>query len=577
MSQNAYQQWLDHPAVDAATKAKLQAMRSNPSLVDDCFYRKLEFGTAGMRGIIGPGTNRMNIYTVRQAAAGLGSFLGAQYSREEGSSVSVAIAFDNRHCSQLFAQETAKVLCGFGIGVYLYPQLRPVPMLSFAVRELQCVAGVMITASHNPKEYNGYKVYGSDGGQCEPEEASCIIHEMEAYEDFESIPLMPLDAAENAGLLRYLGADMDEKYLSKVQTLCLNKHAFENVPEMKVVYTPLHGSGNMPVRESLKRAGMRLLVVEAQADTDPDFSTVASPNPENPNALTMAMELAQTENASLCIGTDPDCDRVGVAVRRKDGSFFTLTGNMIGCILLFYVLETRKANGTLPTNGAVVKSIVSTEMAVEIARSFGVEAFDVLTGFKFIAGKIAEFERTGEYTYLFGFEESFGYLAGAFVRDKDAVQASLLLCEAAAVYAARGMTLEDAMHELYARYGWYEDEVDTLALDGREGMEKMANIMARFRQMPPKSLGEKRVVTTKDYLKGAGKNADGAPFAIDLPPSDVLLFEIEGGNKFVVRPSGTEPKVKFYYGAKGQSSAQAKSMVKAMKEDIRIALLDEEF
>lgn len=564
----AYRLWLEDSAIDEATKAELRALEGNDKEIEDRFYRDLAFGTAGMRGVLGAGTNRMNLFTVRKATAGLADFLkgGGQETMRRG----VAIAYDSRRMSREFAQEAARVLCGNGIVTYLYRDLRPVPMLSFAVRELGTAAGIIITASHNPKEYNGYKVYGPNGGQMEPEDADVVTAAIAAVPSLASIAQMPLEEAEQKGLLHWLGQELDDRYFAKVRTVTIRPDVFAKVDEaFRVVYTPIHGSGSMPVQRALREAGVPgVMVVHAQEKPDSDFSTVRVPNPEEPDALAMAIELAEQHGADLCMGTDPDCDRMGLAVRRPGGPFELLTGNQIGCLLLDYILSAYKETGKLPANGAVVKSIVSTDMADAICKAYGVDIFGVLTGFKFIAGKIEEFEETGSHQYLFGFEESFGYMAGPFVRDKDAVQACLLTAEAAAWYRLQGKTLLDVLDDLYARFGYYEEKVKTFTFAGREGMEKIAGIMDDLRRQPPEQLSDMKVRALRDYETGIRLAADGQETSLGLPPSNVLYFELEGGSRFVIRPSGTEPKIKLYFGTVDIDQRTATARLEALMDDV---------
>ena len=559
--------WLADPAIDEATKQQIRALASEPKELEDCFYRDLEFGTAGMRGVIGAGTNRMNRYMVRKATAGLAAFL--QEQGPEACAKGVAIAYDSRRFSDDFARETAEVLCAAGIHAYLYESLRPVPMLSFAVRELGCAAGVIITASHNPKQYNGYKVYGPTGGQMEPEDADIVTAHIERVESLGAVARMDLQKAEAEGLLTWLGQALDDRYFAQVRTVSLRPEVFAQVDkDFRVVYTPLHGSGSMPVQRALRDAGVEgLAVVREQEQPDPDFSTVRVPNPEEGDALQMAMELADREGADLCVGTDPDCDRMGLAVRDAKGGWRLLTGNQTGCILLNYILTARKLAGKLPENGAAVRSLVSTRMSDAIAAAFGVEMFTVLTGFKFIAGKIAEFEKTGSHQYLFGFEESFGYMAGPFVRDKDAVQASLLAVEAAAYYRLQGKTLLDALYELYEQYGYYLEDVRNFAFAGKAGMEKIAGIMAALRENPPKELAGRRVLALRDY-KTLVRVTEGGEEALEPPATNMLYFEIEGDQSFIIRPSGTEPKIKLYFGVRERSEEKAKASLEALADDV---------
>ena len=559
------QAWLEDPGIDEATKEEIRGMSAET--LQDSFYRDLEFGTAGMRGVLGAGTNRMNLYTVRRATAGLAAFLKQQGGAACQSGV--AIAHDSRHGSHLFACEVAGVLAAAGVRAYLYESLRPVPMLSFAVRELHCAAGVMITASHNPKAYNGYKVFGPTGGQLEPEDAALVTAEIDKVTRLGAVASMSAEDAEKAGLLTWLGRDMDEAYYAKIRTVSLRPEVFGRVDgDFRIVYTPLHGAGAKPVQHMFRELGVPgVVVVKEQEAPDPDFSTVRSPNPEEHDALQIAMATADWEHADLCIGTDPDCDRVGLAVRRKDGSWQLLTGNQTGCILLHYVLDARRQTGRLPENGAVIRSIVSTPMADAIAADFGVKLIEVLTGFKYFAGKIAEFEETGAHTYLFGFEESFGYLAGTFVRDKDGVQASVLAAEAAAYYRLQGKTLLDALEELYRRYGYYYEETANFVFTGMAGMEKMQALMEQLRQHPVTEFGGSAVVETRDYLSGIAK-AGQKESKMDFPSSNVLIYWNAKGQRFAIRPSGTEPKIKIYLAVCGKDPENAQKAGKDLMEEI---------
>lgn len=557
-----YEKWLRDFAQDPDLVRELTAIAGDDKEIEDRFYRGLEFGTAGMRGVIGYGTNRMNVYNVRRATQGLANFIEKV---EGGPQRGVAIAYDSRRFSPEFALEAAKVLCANGIKVYLYESLRPVPVLSFTVRHLHCIAGIVITASHNPKIYNGYKVYWEDGGQLPPERASEVLSYINAL-DYTSAKTMDEQAAKDAGLLTIIGKDVDDVYISRVRALCVQPELCREMGKtMRIVYSPLNGSGNVPVRRILKEVGFEnVFVVPEQENPDPDFTTVgAAPNPENYSAFDLARALAVRENADVIFATDPDCDRLGCLVRAGDGSFIVLTGNQIGCILENYVLSGRKAAGTLPANGAVVKSIVSTDMAKTIAAAFGVTTFDVLTGFKFIAEKIQQFEDTGSHEFLFGFEESYGFLAGTFVRDKDAVIASMLLAEAAAWYKKRGMTLYEGLMELYEKYGYYSEKVTSFALEGKDGLSKMVSLMSNLRASAPKDFAGKKVLAVRDYKKGV-RVAGGVEEKLDYPASDVLFYELEGGAWVCIRPSGTEPKVKVYVNAVAENHEASSALTQSL-------------
>ena len=537
-----YTQWLHDFANDDALVAELSAL-TDEKQIEDRFYTELAFGTAGMRGVLGYGTNRMNVYVVRRATRGLAAYI---HTFPGGKERGVAIAYDSRHMSAEFARETALTLCAAGVKAYLFDSLRPVPMLSYAVRHLGCIAGVVITASHNPPQYNGYKAYWEDGAQLSPEVAEA--------------------EAKQKGLLQIIGAkEVDDDYIAMIRSLSVCPELLQaEGKNLRIVYTPLHGSGNLPVRRMLREVGItHVNVVAEQEAPDGDFPTVTAPNPEDPAAFKYAIPLAEQVGATVVFGTDPDCDRMGVAVRDGQGTFHTLTGNQIGCLLLYHVLSQRQAHGTLPRNGAICKSIVSTEMARAIAASFDIACIDTLTGFKFIGEKIQQFEETGAHTFLFGFEESYGFLSGTQVRDKDGVNASLLLCEAACVCMQEGITLYDRLQQLYARYGAYSDRVTSRTLPGKDGVSRMRAIMRGLRENPPQAFGNIRVTAVRDYLTGV-RTQEGKTGKIDLPASDVLYFELEGGSWLCVRPSGTEPKIKLYVSARAETLALSDAMAEAL-------------
>ena len=531
-----YQAWLRDFANDQATISELQAIAGDEKEVEDRFYKNLSFGTAGMRGVLGAGMNRMNVYTVRRATQGLADFL-----TEEEKKRGVVIGYDSRRMSPEFALETALVLCANGVTAYLFDALRPVALLSFGVRHLHAAAGVVITASHNPPQYNGYKVYGEDGAQLGPEAAAAVTEKINTL-SFTAAKRMDEAEAKAKGLLHIIGnKEVDDDYIALVKTLSIYPQvAKEAGPHLKIVYTPIHGSGNVPVRRILREMGMtNVSVVKEQEAPDPNFSTVRVPNPE-----------------------DPDCDRLGVAVRDKDGSFRMLTGNQIGCLMLYYILSGKKAQGKLPANGAVVKSIVSTELARAICDDFGVELFETLTGFKFIGEKIQEFEDTGSHTFLFGFEESYGFLSGTFVRDKDGVNASLLIAEAAAYYSTQGKTLCDVMDEIFAKYGYYLEKVESTTLPGIDGLKLMGEIMTRVRRNPPKEIGGVKVERVLDILQGTDTDtATGQVTRLSYPQSDVLYFKLEGGHFVCIRPSGTEPKIKLYVNVNDRDPQKARALL----------------
>ncbi len=562
----AYTEWLKDFASDASTVAELTKIADNEKEIEDRFYKELSFGTAGMRGVLGAGLNRMNIYNVRRATKGLAKYL---MQNPKTAARGVAIAYDSRRQSSEFAKETALTLCASGVPAYLFDALRPVPILSFAVRHLACIAGVVITASHNPPQYNGYKVYGEDGAQLGPEAAQAVtdfIRET-AYRD-----ALPMDEGEahKKGLLHIIGnKEVDDAYIARVRTLCVQPELLKKEGgSLSIVYTPLHGSGNVPVRRILHEVGItNVAVVKEQENPDPNFSTIAVPNPEDPAAFTLAMKLADQVGADILFGTDPDCDRLGVAVRDKVGKFQLLTGNQIGCVLLHYILSTKQKQGTLPKNGAAVKSIVTTELARAICDDFGVAMFETLTGFKFIGEMIQQFEDTGSHTFLFGFEESYGYLSGTFVRDKDGVNASLLIAEAAAACKAEGITLYDRVQEIFKRYGYYVEKVVSKTLPGKDGLDKMQSLMAGLRQNPPRELAGIPILAQRDYLSGLRADAAGKQTEMGLPESDVLYYELAGGHWVCIRPSGTEPKIKLYVntcaGDEEASQALCAALIKA--------------
>ena len=558
-----YKSWLAAPWLDEASKKELADLTDEKE-IEDRFYREMEFGTAGMRGVLAAGLNRMNVYTVRRATQGLADYICA--CGEEAKKRGVAIAYDSRRNSELFARETACVLCAAGVKVYLYESLRPVPQLSFALRYLHCISGVVITASHNPAQYNGYKVYWEDGGQIPPDHVREVVAYIDKITDFGAIRTMDFEQAKRDGILNIIGKEVDDEYIKRMESLCTNPELLRSEGKtMKVVYTPLHGTGNKPVRRVLSELGVEnVYVVPEQELPDPDFSTVRSPNPEDHDAFTLAIALAEKVGADIVLGTDPDCDRIGVLVK-NDGEYTVLTGNQTACLLLNYILTQKKNNGTLPENGAVVKTIVSTDLAKTICKAFGVTVIDVLTGFKFIAEQMEHFEETGEHTFLFGFEESYGCLAGTFVRDKDAVIASMLAVEVAAWYRSRGMTLYDGMQELYRTYGYSYERTTSFAMPGKDGMEKMAHTMAAMRENTPWQLGDEKVAAVRDYQTSVRTAANGATEPLKLVKSNVLFFEIEDGSWAVVRPSGTEPKIKVYFSAQGKSMEEAEAKVDALQ------------
>ena len=558
-----YEKWLEMFKNDPATIEELNSIRDDEKEIEDRFYTELSFGTAGMRGVIGMGMNRMNVYNIRRATKGLALYLKAEGIDCRG----VTIAYDSRHFSDVFAKEAALTLAENGVRAFLFDALRPVPVLSYAVRHLNAAAGIVITASHNPPQYNGYKVYAEDGAQLGPEAASAVTGYIRSL-TYPECTAMDEQEALKKNLLTIIGnAEVDDDYIAMIKQLSLRPELLkEEGPNLRIVYTPLHGSGNVPVRRMLRELGVsHVTVVKEQELPDGSFPTVTAPNPEDPAAFKLAIPLADEVGATVVFGTDPDCDRMGVAVRDQQGTFHTLTGNQIGCLLLHHVLESRKLNGTLPKNGAAVKSIVSTEMARAIAADYGVKFFDVLTGFKFIGEKIQQFSETSEYTFLFGFEESFGYLSGTSVRDKDGVNASLLLTEAACTAMANHTTLYDELQALYQKYGYYTEKVVSVTLPGKDGVAKMKAIMSGLRENAPKELAGLKVLAVRDYLKGIRVDHDGET-ALDTPASDVLYFELEDSNWVCIRPSGTEPKIKLYVNTKAASADASAELNKKLAE-----------
>ena len=560
----SYEQWLRDFAQDEDTVKDLQAIAGDEKEIEDRFYTELSFGTAGMRGVLGAGMNRMNRYNVRRATKGLAKYL---LQNPEEARRGVVIAYDSRRCSSEFARDTALVLCQEGVPAYLFDALRPVPILSYAVRHLHAIAGVVITASHNPPQYNGYKVYGEDGAQLGPEAADGVTGFIRATA-YTDCTLMDEDEARAKGLLHIIGnKEVDDDYIAQVKTLCIQPELMaKEGANLSIVYTPLHGSGNVPVRRILKEIGItNVAVVKEQELPDPNFSTIKVPNPEDPGAFTLAIKLADEVGANVIFATDPDCDRLGVAVRDKHGDFQLLTGNQIGCVLLHYILSTKQKNGTLPKNGAAVKSIVSTSLANRICESYGVTMFETLTGFKFIGEKIQQFQDSGDYTFLFGFEESYGFLSSTFVRDKDGVNASLLIAEVAAACKAEGITLYDRVQEIFAKYGYFVEKVVSKTLPGKDGLTRMKEIMKELRANPPKEIGGMKVTAVRDYLKGV-RVAEGGEEPTSLPASDVLYFELEGGCWVCVRPSGTEPKIKLYVNSNAMDKAEAQRLNETLRQ-----------
>ena len=563
-----YQSWLDNPYFDEDTKAELKSIAGDDKEIEDRFYTELEFGTAGLRGVIGAGMNRMNIYTVRKATQGLANYIKKVGKEAQG----VAIAFDSRRMSPEFADEAALCLAANGIKAYVFESLRPTPELSYAVRKLGCTAGINITASHNPPEYNGYKVYWEDGAQITPPHDKGIMDEVKAVTDFATVKTMGKEEAKKAGLYEVIGAAIDDAYIAELKKLVVHQDAIDQVKDtLKIVYTPLHGTGNIPVRRVLKELGFQnVYVVPEQEKPDGEFPTVSYPNPEAEEAFVLGLAMAKKLDADLVLATDPDADRLGVYVKdSKTGEYHSLTGNMSGCLIGDYVIGQRKEREGLPKDGAFIKSIVSTNMADAIAKYYGIQLVEVLTGFKFIGQKMLEFETKGTGTYLFGMEESYGCLTGTYARDKDAVVASMTLCEAAAYYKTQGKTLWDAMIDMYEKYGYYKDDVKAITLKGIEGLEKIQTILETLRADAPKEIGGYKVLKVRDYKKDTITDlADGKVTPTGLPVSNVLYYELEDDAWVCVRPSGTEPKVKFYYGIKGTSLEEADAKSERLGKEV---------
>ena len=559
-----YNQWLENPYFDEATKEELKAIKDDENEIKERFYMDLEFGTAGLRGIIGAGTNRMNIYVVRRATQGLANYIAKVDKKSQG----VAIAYDSRHMSPEFAQEAALCLAANGIKAYIFETLRPTPELSFAVRHLGCVAGINVTASHNPPEYNGYKVYWEDGAQITPPHDSGIMGEVKAISDWNTVKTMDKEDAVKAGLFEVIGQAVDDAYMAELKKQIIHMDAIQaEGRNLKIVYTPLHGTGNIPARRILKELGFEnVYVVPEQELPNGDFPTVSYPNPEAAEAFELGLKLAKEVDADIVLATDPDADRLGVRVKDKNGEYHDLTGNMSGCLLANYELSQRKAvNGSLPEDGALVKTIVTTNLADAIAKGYNVNLIEVLTGFKYIGQQILGFENSGKGTYLFGFEESYGCLIGTYARDKDAIVATMALCEAAAYYKTQGKTLWDAMIDMYEEFGYYKDAIQAVTMKGIEGLQKIQEIMTTLRQNPPAEFARHKVTAVRDYkLDEITDLATGEKKPTGLPNSNVLYYELTDDAWVCVRPSGTEPKVKFYYGVKGTSLADADEKSDAM-------------
>lgn len=564
-----FSRWLSYAQLDAELKEQLENMKQDEKKIEDSFYKNLEFGTGGMRGELGAGTNRLNVYTVRKATKGLASFI--EKLGEEAKKRGVVVAYDSRHKSPEFAMEVAATLGAHGITTYVFESLRPTPVLSFAVRHLHTVSGIVLTASHNPPEYNGYKVYGEDGGQLPPKEADELISYVNAVEDELTVEVADVEQLKADGLLHIIGQEVDDAYAAELNNVIINKEMVEKAgKDLKIVFTPLHGTSNISVRRGLKEVGFTdVTVVKEQELPDPNFSTVKSPNPEEHAAFEYAIRDGEKVEADVLIATDPDADRLGVAVRNHDGEFQVLTGNQTGALMLDYLLSQKKENGTLPENGVVLKTIVTSEIGRTIAKAYGLDTIDTLTGFKFIGEKIRQYEESGQYEFQFGYEESYGYLIRPFCRDKDAVQSVLFACEVAAYYKSQGKTLYDGLLEVFEKYGFFREDLVSLTLKGKDGAEKIQEMMATFRENPPKEVASLTVVAVEDYKASIVTSLqDGHKEEIHLPKSNVLKYQLEDGSWFCLRPSGTEPKIKFYFGVKDSSLQNSEQKLLTIKEDI---------
>ncbi|EPY7705526.1 phosphoglucomutase [Bacillus cereus] len=564
-----FNRWLSYAQLDAELKEQLENMKQDEKKIEDSFYKNLEFGTGGMRGELGAGTNRLNVYTVRKATKGLASFI--EKLGEEAKKRGVVVAYDSRHKSPEFAMEVAATLGAHGITTYVFESLRPTPVLSFAVRHLHTVSGIVLTASHNPPEYNGYKVYGEDGGQLPPKEADELISYVNAVEDELTVEVANVEQLKADGLLHIIGQEVDDAYAAELNNVIINKEMVEKAgKDLKIVFTPLHGTSNISVRRGLKEVGFTdVTVVKEQELPDPNFSTVKSPNPEEHAAFEYAIRDGEKVGADVLIATDPDADRLGVAVRNHDGEFQVLTGNQTGALMLDYLLSQKKENGTLPENGVVLKTIVTSEIGRTIAKAYGLDTVDTLTGFKFIGEKIRQYEESGQYEFQFGYEESYGYLIRPFCRDKDAVQSVLFACEVAAYYKSQGKTLYDGLLEVFEKYGFFREDLVSLTLKGKDGAEQIQEMMATFRENPPKEVAGLTVVAVEDYKASLVTSLqDGHKEEIHLPKSNVLKYQLEDGSWFCLRPSGTEPKIKFYFGVKDSSLQNSEQKLLTIKEDI---------
>ncbi|MDA1680811.1 MULTISPECIES: phospho-sugar mutase [unclassified Bacillus cereus group] len=564
-----FSRWLSYAELDAELKEQLENMKQDEKKIEDSFYKNLEFGTGGMRGELGAGTNRLNVYTVRKATQGLATFI--EKLGEEAKKRGVVVAYDSRHKSPEFAMEVAATLGAHGITTYVFESLRPTPVLSFAVRHLHTVSGIVLTASHNPPEYNGYKVYGEDGGQLPPKEADELISYVDAVEDELTVEVANVEQLKADGLLHIIGQEVDDAYATELNNVIINKEMVQNVgKDLKIVFTPLHGTSNISVRRGLEEVGFTdVTVVKEQELPDPNFSTVKSPNPEEHAAFEYAIRDGEKVGADVLIATDPDADRLGVAVRNHDGEFQVLTGNQTGALMLDYLLSQKKENGTLPENGVVLKTIVTSEIGRTIAKAYGLDTVDTLTGFKFIGEKIKQYEESGQYEFQFGYEESYGYLIRPFCRDKDAVQSVLFACEVAAYYKSQGKTLYDGLLEVFEKYGFFREDLVSLTLKGKDGAEQIQEMMATFRENPPKEVAGLTVVAVEDYKASIVTSLqDGHKEEIHLPKSNVLKYQLEDGSWFCLRPSGTEPKIKFYFGVQDNSLQNSEQKLLTIKEDI---------
>ncbi|WP_429949686.1 phosphoglucomutase/phosphomannomutase [Enterococcus sp. AZ170] len=566
--EQVYEQWINEENIPENLKKELNDLKEDPAKCEDAFYAPLEFGTAGMRGILGAGINRMNIFTIRQATEGLARFMDAEGAdtKKRG----VAIAYDSRHMSPEFAMEAAKTLAQHGIPAFVFESLRPTPELSFAVRYLNAFSGIMITASHNPAAYNGYKVYGADGGQMPPADADALTRFVREVENPLKVEVLADDQAKSSDLITIIGAEVDDAYLKEIRSVTINQELINEMgKELKLVYTPLHGTGKMLGEKALKQAGFeKFILVPEQAIPDPDFTTVKSPNPEEHSAFEYAIRLGEKEGADLLIATDPDADRLGAAVRLPNGTYQVLTGNQLGSIMIQYILEAHKQAGTLPENAVVLKSIVSSELATAITTKYNTKMVDVLTGFKFIAEKIEQYEEDHSQTFMFGFEESYGYLVKSFVRDKDAIQALVLLAEVAAFYKKQGKTLYDGLQGIFEEYGYFEEKTISVTLSGIEGSEKIKALMKKFREEAPTSFAGFKVIQTEDFKEQTRTSAEKEVEALTTPPADVLKYFLEDGSWIAIRPSGTEPKIKFYLATKAVSRNEADQKIKNFERAI---------